>query len=59
MGEVAEGNKIVKFKEDAEKVLVEQLEKDPRKYKRAESKTTNKQPSPKKKEQEVPKKKAP
>jgi hypothetical protein len=59
VGEVAEGNKIVKFKEDAEKVLVEQLEKDPRKNKRAESKTTNKQPSPKKKEQEVPKKKAP
>ena len=31
IGEVGEGNKIVKFKEDADKLLVEQLEKDPKK----------------------------
>jgi hypothetical protein len=30
---VGEGNKIVKFKEDADKLLVEKLEKDPKKNK--------------------------
>ena len=55
IGEVGEGNKIVKFKEDADKLLVEQLEKDPKKNhgggKKGEVKVT-KQPSPKKKSSE-------
>ncbi len=60
IGEIGEGNKIVKFKEDADKLLVEQLEKDPKKNKVKVAK----QPSPKKKvtepqQQEVHRKKAP